>query len=46
MSSNTPFSPCINSRLLFCKGNQIAIEHRGEIYHLRITRMGKLILTK
>ncbi|MET0065390.1 MAG: hemin uptake protein HemP [Candidatus Thiodiazotropha sp.] len=38
--------PRIQSRMLFGRGNRIAIEHRGSVYHLHITRMGRLILTK
>ena len=31
---------------LFGDAKRIQIEHRGEIYQLRITRQGKLILNK
>jgi hemin uptake protein HemP len=31
---------------LFNGGREIEIEHNGEIYRLRITRQGKLILNK
>ncbi len=34
------------SRDLFESGNELQIEHRGEIYTLRLTSKGKLILTK
>jgi hemin uptake protein HemP len=34
------------SRDLFGGGNELNIEHNGEIYTLRQTRQGKLILTK
>lgn len=34
------------SQELFGKHNEVAILHRGERYSLRITGLGKLILTK
>ncbi len=34
------------SRDLFAGGNELHIEHKGEIYTLRQTSKGKLILTK
>ena len=34
------------SRELLGGGNELRIEHNGEIYTLRQTRQGKLILTK
>ncbi len=36
----------IHSDLLLQGGDQLEIVHRGEIYRLRVTRQGKLILTK
>ncbi|ABI58984.1 MULTISPECIES: hemin uptake protein HemP [Nitrosomonas] len=36
----------ISSKTLFGIGNEILIQHRGEQYHLRLTRNDKLILTK
>ena len=36
----------LNSQLLFGAQNEIAIEHQGDEYRLRITSNGKLILTK
>jgi hemin uptake protein HemP len=36
----------IDSGLLFKGNHEIIIVHRKEEYHLRITRNGKLILTK
>lgn len=36
----------IASRELFLGGNELQIEHNGEIYTLRLTSKGKLILTK
>jgi hemin uptake protein HemP len=34
------------SKHLFVTSNEVIIEHAGEEYHLRLTRQGKLILTK
>ena len=36
----------IDSRALLGDGRQLRITHNGESYALRITRLGKLILTK
>lgn len=36
----------IGSENLFAAGNEVLIEHQGEQYRLRVTRNGKLILTK
>ncbi len=36
----------ISSESLFGMGNEVLIQHRGEQYHLRLTRNDKLILTK
>lgn len=36
----------INSNMLFTDSNEIVIQHREQQYHLRLTRTGKLILTK
>lgn len=38
--------PRFDSRDLFLGGERLLIDHRGEQYLLRITRQGKLILTK
>lgn len=38
--------PQIESKALFGKTRQLSILHEGEIYALRITSRGKLILTK
>lgn len=35
-----------DSRMLFGNRQEICIEHAGQAYRLRITRQGKLILTK
>lgn len=36
----------LNSRDLFGIANELIIDHRGQHYRLRITSLGKLILTK
>ncbi|HMV11998.1 MAG TPA: hemin uptake protein HemP [Nitrosomonas sp.] len=36
----------INSDALFTGNNEIVIQHREQQYRLRLTRAGKLILTK
>lgn len=36
----------IDSRTLFGPAREIRITHNGESYSLRLTRLGKLILTK
>lgn len=36
----------INSDVLFTGSNEIVIQHREQQYRLRLTRTGKLILTK
>jgi len=36
----------IDSRTLFGPAREIRINHNGESYSLRMTRLGKLILTK
>jgi len=36
----------VSSENLFGMGKEILIQHRGEQYHLRVTRNDKLILTK
>jgi hemin uptake protein HemP len=36
----------IDSRALFGQARAIRISHNGESYSLRLTRLGKLILTK
>lgn len=37
---------CIGSTELFAGRRELCIDHAGEIYRLRITGKGKLILTK
>ena len=36
----------LDSRQLFQDGQEIDIDHAGSVYRLRITSLGKLILTK
>lgn len=36
----------IDSAALFDGGNEVRVVHRGQEYRLRVTRQGKLILTK
>ena len=36
----------ISTQLLFQSAKEIEIEHRGDLYRLRQTALGKLILTK
>ena len=38
--------PSIDSEALFGKASELLIHHQSETYRLRITRAGKLILTK
>ncbi len=35
----------LNSQDLLRQANVVEIEHQGKIYELRVTRLGKLILT-
>lgn len=39
-------SPALDSAQLLGGRKQVAINHGGELYSLRLTRNGKLILTK
>ena len=41
-----PQPACICSDTLFAGANEVHIEHRGAIYRLQRTSLGKLILTK
>jgi hemin uptake protein HemP len=36
----------VSSQTLFAGANEVEIEHRGALYRLRQTSLGKLILTK
>jgi hemin uptake protein HemP len=38
--------PRVDSALLLCGGRELEIVHQDAIYRLRLTAMGKLILTK
>ncbi len=40
------FRPRLQSAELFGTAHEVVIEHAGEEYRLRLTRQGKLILTK
>ena len=47
MQSSASIScPRLYSQHLFASTNEVIIEHAGEEYRLRLTRQGKLILTK
>ncbi len=37
--------PRLDSRTLLGQGKSVQIEHEGKLYELRVTRLGKLILT-
>ena len=39
-------SPLLSSETLLKGGNEVLIEHGSCVYSLRVTRQGKLILTK
>ena len=39
-------APCVSSESLFGDRGELKIQHNGEQYSLRRTRLGKLILTK
>ncbi|MGZ8943756.1 MAG: hemin uptake protein HemP [Methylobacter sp.] len=49
-SAKQDITPVLRQRLqsaeLFGTANEVVIEHAGEEYRLRLTRQGKLILTK
>ena len=42
----TEATPVVSTSMLFGAARALAIEHNGERYVLRITRNGRLILTK
>ncbi|MCK9395056.1 MAG: hemin uptake protein HemP [Methylobacter sp.] len=50
LSTKQATTPALRQRLhsteLFGAGREVVIEHAGEEYRLRLTRQGKLILTK
>ncbi|XHS80366.1 hemin uptake protein HemP [Burkholderiaceae bacterium UC74_6] len=41
-----PAAPRLSSEKLFAGRREIEIEHAGQVYRLRMTALGKLILTK
>ncbi len=41
-----PRDPPILAEQLFAGRREVVIEHKGECYRLRLTRRGRLILTK
>lgn len=45
-TQEVPGEPRISSRQLLGDGKEVLIEHRGAVYRLRETSLGKLILTK
>lgn len=45
-SKDRPARRCIRSDALLAGQRELAIDHNGEEYRLRITSKGKLILTK
>lgn len=44
-ASKTQQVPRFDSRNLFGQSRSVHIEHEGKVYELRVTRLGKLILT-
>ena len=40
------YKPPLTSRTLLDGANEVQIEHYGSVYRLRLTALGKLILTK
>ncbi|NML62151.1 hemin uptake protein HemP [Massilia sp. RP-1-19] len=45
LECNSQQVPRFDSRHLFGHGKSVHIEHEGKVYELRVTRLGKLILT-
>lgn len=46
-SAAAPVSPrCVDSAQLFAGTTELLIDHRGVLYRLKQTSLGKLILTK
>jgi hemin uptake protein HemP len=41
-----PAAAVVDTAQLFAGGTEVRLVHRGQEYRLRITRQGKLILTK
>ncbi len=46
VTGSQPVRPRLCSAELFGTAREVVIEHAGEEYRLRLTRQGKLILTK
>jgi hemin uptake protein HemP len=46
LQADRPADRIIESRALFGERKEVAIEHDGAIYRLKITKQGKLILNK
>jgi hemin uptake protein HemP len=44
--SANPLPKTVSSETLLGQGRQMFITHDGQMYQLRITKLGKLILTK
>jgi hemin uptake protein HemP len=44
--STAPAPVVVDSTALFGRGNEVRVRHNGQEYRLRITKAGKLILTK
>ena len=44
--ARTQSAPCVSSESLLGDRGELKIQHNGEQYSLRRTRLGKLILTK
>lgn len=45
-ATDAPRTAVVSSAALLADGKLVHIQHRGELYSLRETRLGKLILTK
>ncbi|MFN3616600.1 MAG: hemin uptake protein HemP [Aquabacterium sp.] len=45
-SASTPVNRCWRSDDLLAGASAVLIEHQGQVYQLRATKQGKLILTK
>jgi hemin uptake protein HemP len=45
-SATTPINRCWRSDDLLAGASAVLIEHQGQVYQLRATKQGKLILTK
>lgn len=45
-AAQQPQVVCISSESLLAGANEVQIEHRGALYRLKQTSLGKLILTK